>query len=198
MYTLGWNQPGRRAGLTRDGYKAPSLLQTISSPNNKKATMRPTVENLSDDEIYASPKDDSSSSSDGENACRAADIKPTQFIKRGSEEPKPKSNQVSQRKRKHTPDQNTATSTAKNTRSSRQSAPKPSLSRSSDLSKRNKSADDIKFGTGLADEFGRVELKKIKSGKTYGSGRQNVNPNRSQTKSLKGTSLVCLLRLALF
>lgn len=196
MYTLGWNQPGRRAGLTRDGYKAPSLLQTISSPNNREATMSPATGNASDEEIYALPKDDSSSSSDEENARRAADIKPTQFIRRGSEEPKSRSNVATKAKRKRTPDAKPAASRARNTRSSHQFDSEHIPGASGNFCGKDNGEDDIKFGTGLVDEFGQVKSKKIKSGKTYGYGRTNSTSSRPQAKTLKGMSLfavyICL------
>lgn len=181
MYSLQYKQPGRRAGLSKDGYKAPSLLQTISSPNNREPAMSTAKDDLSDEDIYALPKDLSDTSSDDERTRRLADIKPTQFIKRGSEEPAAKSTGGHPRKS----DRRDATTT-RTTRASKKTSPKPSTLDPSSSNKRKSGADDVEFRAAVEDQFGRVKAKKVKNVKTYKSARQQSNSYRSRVKSLKG------------
>lgn len=215
MYTLDWKQPGRRTGLTSDGYKAPSLLQTINSPNDRNTarprTSQPSTERmvspvkqrLSEDAIYAMPKDESDSSSDEENAHVAADIKPTHFIRRGSEEPNAKTQKLkggskgnNNTKKSSISAKNNATKTTRSARSSRQVPPKPSgFDLSSPLApsssgKRKNGETSVNLSTGMGDQFGQVRVKKSKVGKTYGSTSQKSNARHPQHKPPKGMSIL--------
>jgi hypothetical protein len=201
MYSLNWSQPGRRTGLTRGGYKAPSLLQSVNSPNNRntlrpkllqsapKEKMSPTQEVLSEEDIYALPKDDSDTSEE-ESASRAADIKPTLFIRRGPEDPNasPRKANRAARKSEHeglgTFVKSKTSRGAKYTSSSRPISPESSC-------KRKILKDDLTLGTGIADPFGRV--KKARPGKTYGSVSQKSRTKRTHLKDTKGMLifLVC-------
>ena len=201
MYSLNWNQPGRRTGLTRDGYKAPNLLQSINSPNNRNTmrqkkpqssleeSMKPVNEVLSEEGIYAPPKDQSDSS-DEENASRAADIIPTVFIRRGSED----SNVNSQKSKGAAREgrgkgssplpERKAASSIKTTRSSRRLSPGSS-------SKRKNGENDVQLGTGLVDQFG--QFKKAKAGKTYGLAshkRHTIRPQQQHNEGMLENSSI--------
>jgi hypothetical protein len=210
MYDLQWNQPGRRSGLTRDAYKAPSLLQTINAPN-KQNTMRPrtsprlpevklkSVRDLPDEDIFARPKSESESgsSSDEEGLSHAADIKSTQFIRRTSEEPKPLSQKGKGRSTQVA--KSTCTTVSGNSTRSTRTA-KQLAARSSDLdstrslgpSKRKTQENGVNWGTGLADPFGQITVKKRKTGRTYASTYQMKNQRPKQPVLLQGM-LVCSL-----
>lgn len=185
MYSLQYKQPGRRAGLSKDGYKAPSLLQTISSPNNREPAMNTPKDDLSDEDIYALPKDLSDTSSDDERTRRLADIKPTHFVKRGSEEPAAKSIGGNPRKSDRASIRRDATTTM-TTRASKKTSPKPSTLDPSSSNKRKRGTDGVEFRAAVEDQFGQVKIKKVKNVKTYKSARQQSNSNRSRLKSLKG------------
>ena len=196
MYALNWNQPGRRTGLTRDGYKAPSLLQSINSSNSRNTMrqktspsvpeekMNPAKEDLSDEDIEALPKDESDTSDEG-NTSHAADIKPTLFIRRGSEDPNAssqKANGTARERKSEAPSilgKGKSTRSAKNTRPSRQLSPGSS-------SKRKNGENDVELGSGMADQFGQIKVKKAKAGKTYGSASQKSNTRRAQLTHPKG------------
>ena len=181
--------------MTRDEYKAPSLLQAISSPNNREETMNPAKGDLSDEDIFALPKDDDTSS-DEENTRRAADIKPTQFTRRMSEEPNVRaqsargwSSGVTQSKSSSTPVSGNTDTGTRNTRASRQKSPESSAIDSNSSNKRKHGENGDRFGSGIADQFGQVRTKK---GKTYSSVRQKSNSNRPQMNPLQGMSVVHL------
>lgn len=199
---MNWQSPGRWVGLTRNGYKGAPLLQTINSPNNRTTTRpvtsqasaegmgNPTKESLTEEDIYAMPKDESDTSSGEEN--RAADIKPTKFIKRGSEEPNSNSQKSKGRPTRDNKSTSSSTSVKSNapniTRSTRLSRKGPSVPSSSPLasgnSNKRKSGDNgVNLSAGT-DIFGDVvPRKKAKSAMKYGSASQKSN----RPKPPKGT-----------
>jgi hypothetical protein len=148
--------------------------------------MTPATEDLSEEEIYALPKDESDTSSDEEDP-RAADIKPTQFRRLGSREPDAKTQTAKEgsaldnkRKSSSASVRTNAQSSTIKTRSSRQ-VPLGS-------SKRKDGENGVELGTGMIDQFGRITTKKTKNGRTYGSGRQKSNTRLPHLKPPNGTS----------
>lgn len=186
MYALAWNQPGRRAGLNRDGYKAPSLLQSISSPNNREPVMNTAKDDLSDEDIFALPRDLSDTSSDDERSRRSADIIPTQFNRRGPEEPAAKSIGGKLRTSNKTSIRRDATLTTRTTRASKQTVSNPSNLGPSCSNKRKGGGDSVEFGAAAEGPFGQLKAKKVKKGKTYGSTRQQSSSDFPHSKLLRG------------
>jgi hypothetical protein len=213
MYALDWHKAGRRAGLTRAGYKAPSLLQTINAPNKQNAIhpnppqrlpeekMKSAKEDLSDKDILALPKDESDDSSDEEDIRRAADIKPTQFAKRASEEPKPRPLQVKGRSSQDNKSIDTSISSnitsgtkgTNGTGSSKQKLPSIDSTSSLAVSNSNKRKKDGGASTwcNTVDPFGQVvdHAKKARTTKITYTSHQKSKPTRTQGKASQGMFL---------
>jgi hypothetical protein len=169
---LGYNQPGRRAGLTRD-YKVASLLQTINaSANQNRNTMppraviksgtggsKPEVLTKEFEEDLFRPPDSSDEEYD------AGHIQPTDFrsASEKAEERREKDFVATASRKGTVTDDGNAAARMRSRRGKASSA-----SSQSNSSPKRKSQEELKaLGSGMVDEFGRVKVKTNKKQKTF-------------------------------
>lgn len=141
------------------------------APKNATSTPKSALRKPDEsDEDISRPPDSSGTSSDEDVRARAANIMPTNFGKRASEEPDTAS---SRNKRARRAKLGQVTATRPRTEGNRSSPRKRRIisSQDSDFSSPKQKSQEL--GAGMVDTFGRVQHKKPKSTPTYRSSQSS-------------------------
>ncbi len=189
---LGHDQLGRRSGLSRGGFRGPSLLQSIKTPANegrstmeaktvlarKKTSIKqePESKHVAEQEDINRLPDRSSDEDD-----ISADIHPTAFVAGSQNAEKQKAN-----------DRDALTGSTRNASTNRtrtrfrRGKSSPSSSITSGSPKRKSREDPVELGKSMVDDFGVIkEGSSKKPRKKYGTSKHSSYGKKASTEIFK-------------